>query len=204
MKQTNIEPIDILQIERILKKLDQDSPLQHKEQIYDTATNIFTQTRQQNLITGYPIQSIYATTVYIACRQHNEPRTLQEITNTTRIKTSLLRKTYKNITKGLNINLPRTTTDQYFKRFTEQIQLPPKLQTKAEKILTLLQENNYNPQTSPNGTVATIIYIITQNQPPSIKKTQDEVCELCCVSNATVRKRTKKIQEILKQIGYYD
>ena len=91
--------------------------------VRETAAMIYRKAALKKLVRGRSIEGVTAASLYAACRQCNVPRTLDEISNTARISRKEIGRTYRYISRELELKLMPTSPQDYISRFCSALNL---------------------------------------------------------------------------------
>ena len=163
--------------------------------IRETAAVIYRKAVKKNLIRGRSINSVVSASLYAACRKAGVPRTLDEIAEATSSDRKEIGRTYRFLSRELNLKLKPTKPQEYLGRFCSELELDGKVQKLAENIINQAEERELISGKGPTGLAAAAIYIasIKGNQ----RRTQREVADVAAVTEVTVRNRYKELVEKL-------
>ena len=156
---------------------------------------IFRKAALKKLIRGRSIESITAASLYAACRQCNVPRTLDEISNKARISRKEVGRTYRYISRELELKLMPTSPQDYISRFCSVLKLSSDVQAKTLEILQEATRRELTSGRGPTGIAAASLYIASVLC--GEKRTQREVAETAGVTEVTIRNRYKELAEKL-------
>jgi len=164
--------------------------------VKEVAVTLYREVMDRKLIRGRTIESVATAAVYYACRQHGVPRTLAEISSTSRLSKKEIGRIYGFIARKLKIGLMPVQPEDYVCRFCSKLKVSDSVLVKANEILQKTSENGLMVGRAPNGVVATAIYA------SSIfcgeRRTQKEVADVAGVTEVTIRKRYKELSKKLK------
>ena len=163
--------------------------------VRETAAMIFRKAALKKLIRGRSIETVTAASLYAACRQCNVPRTLDEISNTARISRKEVGRTYRYISRELELKLMPTSPQDYISRFCSVLKLSADVQAKTLEILQEATRRELTSGRGPTGIAAASIYIASVLC--SERRTQREVAETAGVTEVTIRNRYKELAEKL-------
>ena len=163
--------------------------------IRETAAMIYRKAVLKNLIRGRSIEGVTAASLYAACRQCNVPRTLDEISNTARISRKEIGRTYRYISRELELKLMPTSPQDYISRFCSVLKLSADVQAKTLEILQEATRRELTSGRGPTGIAAASIYIASVLC--GERRTQREVAETAGVTEVTIRNRYKELSEKL-------
>ena len=175
-----------------LSELDrQSSSLGIPRPVREDAALIYRQAAQRNIVRGRSIESVVASSVYTACRRGKIPRTLDEVSEVSKVSKKQIGKTYRFLSRELNIKLKPTSPKDYISRFASNLGLSGEVQAKAIEIITKTIESGLNSGKGPTGLAASALYMssILEGE----RKTQKEVAEIAGVTEVTIRNRYKEL-----------
>lgn len=163
--------------------------------VRETAAMIYRKAVNRNLIRGRSIEGVVAASLYGSCRQCNVPRTLDEIASKSRIGRKEIGRTYRFMTRELQLKLMPTRPQDYIQRFCSELKLKGEIQTRANEILKEATERELTSGRGPTGVAAAAIYIASVQC--GERRTQREVAEVAGVTEVTIRNRYKELTEKL-------
>ena len=163
--------------------------------VRETAAMIFRKAALKKLVRGRSIEGVTAASLYAACRQCNVPRTLDEISNTARISRKEIGRTYRYISRELELKLMPTSPQDYISRFCSELKLSVDVQAKTLEILQEATRRELTSGRGPTGLAAASIYIASVLC--GERRTQREVAETAGVTEVTIRNRYKELAEKL-------
>ena len=163
--------------------------------VRETAAMIFRKAALKKLVRGRSIEGVTAASLYAACRQCNVPRTLDEISNTARISRKEIGRTYRYISRELELKLMPTSPQDYIPRFCSALKLSADVQAKTLEIIQEATRRELTSGRGPTGIAAASIYIASVLC--GERRTQREVAETAGVTEVTIRNRYKELAEKL-------
>ena len=163
--------------------------------VRETAAMIFRKAALKKLVRGRSIEGVTAASLYAACRQCNVPRTLDEISNTARISRKEIGRTYRYISRELELKLMPTSPQDYISRFCSVLKLSTDVKAKTLQILQEATRRELTSGRGPTGIAAASIYIASVLC--GERRTQREVAETAGVTEVTIRNRYKELAEKL-------
>ncbi len=166
------------------------------ESVQEEAARIYTLAVQRGLVRGRSMESVVAGALYAACRAHEIPRTLDELSEASGIDKKEIGRTYRFITRELNIRILPSNPMDYLSRFSSSLKLSPETQTKSVDLLELAQKKELTSGRGPTGIAAAALYVAALLN--GEKRTQREVADVAGVTEVTIRNRYK---ELLKELN---
>jgi len=163
--------------------------------VRETAAMIYRRAVTKNLIRGRSIDGVVAASLYAACRQCGVPRTLDEVANSSRVGRKEIGRTYRFMTRELNLKLMPTKPQDYVQRFCSELGLGGDVQIKSAELLVQAGNLELTSGRGPTGVAAAAIYIssILCND----RRTQRDVAAVAGVTEVTIRNRYKELSEKL-------
>ena len=164
--------------------------------VEEEASRIYTLAVQKGLVRGRSMESVVAGALYAACRRHDVPRTLDELSEASGIEKKEIGRTYRFITRELGIKiLPRNPSD-YIARFASALKLSAETQSKSVEIIEKAQGVELTSGRGPTGIAAAALYVAALIN--GEKRTQREVADVAGVTEVTIRNRYKELLDKLK------
>ncbi len=164
--------------------------------VRETAAVIYRKAVKQNMIRGRSIEGVVAGSLYAACRITNVPRTLDEIASITRVKKKEIGRTFRIMSRYLQLNILPSKPEDYLNRFCSKLKLSMETRKQAADIIKLAQDNDLTSGKGPTGVAAAAIYIASIMTDE--RRTQRSVAEVAGVTEVTIRNRYKELTEKLK------
>ncbi|MBI4918308.1 transcription initiation factor IIB [archaeon] len=164
--------------------------------VEEEAAMIYTQAVQRGLVRGRSMESVVAGALYAACRRHEVPRTLDELSEVSNIEKKEIGRTYRFVTRELGISILPSNPADYIARFATALALSPNTQTKAVEILEQAQHEELTSGRGPTGIAAAALYVAALMN--GEKRTQREVADVAGVTEVTIRNRYKELIDKLE------
>jgi transcription initiation factor TFIIB len=163
--------------------------------VRETAAMIYRKAALKRLIRGRSIEGVSAAALYAACRQCNVPRTLDEISKTSRMSRKDIGRTYRYISRELGLKMMPTSPQDYIPRFCSELKLSSDVQAKTLEIIKGAVDQELTSGRGPLSIAAAAIYIaaILCGE----RRVQREVAEVAGVTEVTIRNRYKELVETL-------
>ena len=152
------------------------------------AKQLFRRASEMNLLQGRSIDCMVAATIYASCRIYEVPRTLNEIAKDLSVSRRDLGRTFRKISKEMNLKMNLTSPSDYVSRFCSRLKLNGRTLECAIELVEKTDKLGYSSGKDPAGIA------LTTGQ----TRTQGEVSKASGVTEVTIRKRYK---EIIKKLG---
>ena len=163
--------------------------------VRDEASRIYNYVLQRGLVRGRSMESVIAACIYAACRSYNIPRTLDEISVASDVERKEIGRTYRFIMRKLEIKVTPSSPKDYISRFSSVLNLSPKTQQEALKVLKKADTSELTSGRGPAGIAAAALYVAALINDE--KKTQREVADVAGITEVTIRNRYKELIEKL-------
>ncbi|MBT3262018.1 transcription initiation factor IIB [Candidatus Woesearchaeota archaeon] len=159
--------------------------------VEEEAAKIYTLAVQRGLVRGRSMESVVAGALYAACRRHEIPRTLDELSEASGIEKKEVGRTYRFVTRELGIRILPSNPVDYIPRFASALKLSAETQSKSVEILEMAEKADLTSGRGPTGIAAASLYVaaLTNDE----KRTQREVADVAGVTEVTIRNRYKEL-----------
>lgn len=164
--------------------------------VEDEAASMYKGAVQHGLVRGRSMESVVAGVLYAACRRHEIPRTLDEMGEASGIEKKEIGRTYRFVTRELQINIRPSNPTDYIPRFASALKLSPATQSESVEILEKARNIELTSGRGPTGIAAAALYVASLIH--SEKRTQREVADVAGVTEVTIRNRYKELIKKLK------
>ncbi len=172
------------------------SYLKLPKSVEEEAARIYTLAVQRGLVRGRSMESVVAGALYAACRRHEVPRTLDELSETSGIEKKEIGRTYRFVTRELGISILPSNPADYIARFASALKLSAETQSHAIEVLEAAQREELTSGRGPTGIAAAALYVAALVH--GEKRTQREVADVAGVTEVTIRNRYKELLEKLR------
>jgi transcription initiation factor TFIIB len=155
--------------------------------VREVASVIYRRALKEDLIRGRSIEGVATGCLYAACRKEGIPRSLEEISEVSRVERKEIGRTYRYISQELGLEMEPVDPQQYVPRFCSELGLSEEVEAKTREIITVTTGKGLLSGKSPTGYAAAAIYAASLlcNE----KKTQREVADVAQVTEVTIRNR---------------
>ena len=163
--------------------------------VLETASVLYRRVVRQRLIRGRSIQGVAAASIYLACRQCNIIRTLEEVSKAAHISKKEGGRNYRFLLRKLRTRVPPVDPKNYVSKFVNHLALSGDTETIALKILDLATEMRLTSGRGPAGIAAAVTYIASLLTDE--RRTQGEIARGAHVTEVTIRNRYKELTQKL-------
>lgn len=164
--------------------------------VEEEASRIYTLAVQKGLVRGRSMESVVSGALYAACRRHDVPRTLDELSEASGIEKKEIGRTYRFITRELGIKILPSNPADYIARFASALKLSAETQSRSVEIIEEAQSVELTSGRGPTGIAAAALYVAALIN--GEKRTQREVADVAGVTEVTIRNRYKELLEKLE------
>ncbi len=168
------------------------------ENVRETASVIYRRALEDDLLPGRSIEGVATSALYAAARQAGTPRSLDELTNVSRVEKDEIARTYRYVVRELELEIRPADPESYVPRFASDLNLSEEVERRARKLLQNAKEQGVHSGKSPVGLAAAAVYAasLLTNE----KVTQSEVSEVANISEVTIRNRYHELLEAEEHI----
>ena len=163
--------------------------------VLETSSVIYRKVVKARLIRGRSIQGVAAAAIYMACRQCNIIRTLEEVAAAANITKKEGGRNYRFLLRKLETKVPPVNPTSYVSKFVNQLTLSGETENIAMKILTQATELRLTSGRGPAGIAAAATYIASMITDE--RRTQGEIAKGAHVTEVTIRNRYKELTQKL-------
>ena len=163
--------------------------------VLETASVIYRRVVRKRLIRGRSIQGVAAASIYMACRQCDVIRTLEEVSEAAHITKKEGGRNYRFLLRKLETKIPPVEPLSYISKFVSQLTLSGETENIAMKILDQAIELKLTSGRGPAGIAAAATYIASTLTDE--RRTQGEIAKGAHVTEVTIRNRYKELTQKL-------
>ena len=163
------------------------------DSVRETASVIYRRALEEDLLPGRSIEGVATSCVYAAARQAGVPRSLDEITDVSRVEKSEIARTYRYVVRELGLEVAPADPESYVPRFASSLGMSDEAEHRARQLLQNAKEQGVHSGKSPVGLAAAAVYAaaLLTNE----KTTQAAVSEVADISEVTIRNRYHELLE---------
>ena len=166
--------------------------------VLETASMIYRNLDGHIDVKGKSVASITAATIYMACKQCDVVRSLEEICRgicapkDVKSKTKLAAKYYRTMVMEMGqLSAPVVTMDKYISKIANMTQTEVRVERLALEIAEKTKDNSIADGKAPNGIAAAYLYVASVLLGQNVL--QRDVSSIAGVTEVTIRNRCKEI-----------
>jgi transcription initiation factor TFIIB len=167
--------------------------------VRETASVIYRRALDEDLLPGRSIEGVATASLYAAARQAGTPRSLDEITNVSRVEKDEIARTNRYVARELELEIKPADPESYVPRFASELDLTEETERRARELLDAAKQQGVHSGKSPVGLAAAAVYAasLLTNE----KVTQNEVSQVANISEVTIRNRYHELLEAEGSVG---
>ncbi|OLS33186.1 MAG: Transcription initiation factor IIB [Candidatus Heimdallarchaeota archaeon AB_125] len=171
------------------------SQLNLTNKVRETAAMIYRKILRTGLVRGRSTEALVSASLYLSCRLHKQPETLEDVADKTRLSKKKLAKNFRLLLKHLDLKMPLASPESSIAKFASILNFSTKILNDAQIILTKAKAAKITVGKNPNSLAAAALYIAAlQNK---TKCPQNEIAKTCQITEVTLRNRYKEFIRVL-------
>jgi transcription initiation factor TFIIB len=170
------------------------SALELSETIRDQACRLFRSAQNEDLLRGRSIEAMAAASVYGACRCNGQPRTLDEVSESARLKQSRVTNAYTTLNTELGLPAQPVTPSAFVPRLASELEVSDQIRQRARRLAEASESTGATTGVRPSGFAAACLYKAGREQGQWL--TQSDVAAVANVSAVTVRTHRDTLDEL--------
>jgi len=169
------------EIDRMASALD--VPTSTREE----AAIIFRRALEADLLPGRSIEGVASSALYAACRRDGVPRSLDAITNVSRVDRDHIARTYRHLKRELALEIAPAEPATFVPQIVSALGLSGRVERRAIEIVRQTAEQDLISGKSPTGYAAAAVYLAARLCDEPVR--QRDVAAAADVAEITIRKR---------------
>ena len=154
--------------------------------------------QEAGLIRGRTINAVLVACLYITCRELGVSRTIDELAETSNIRTKTIAKIYREIVFHLRRKIPQVNCFQCIDKIANKIELSERTTRHARDLMKKVLEQEFSAGKDPMGFAGAVLYVSLQLDGKTIR--QIDIAEAAGVTEVTIRNRAKDLKSQLHLI----
>jgi transcription initiation factor TFIIB len=148
------------------------------------------------MLRGRSIPAVLGAAVYIACREMEVPRTLDDIATISNVKRKSIAKNHRELSFEFHLKLPTIDTTKCIARVANKAKISEKTKHQAISLMNDVVKNGIAAGKDPMGLAATVLYVSCMKT--GEQKTQVDLANAAHITEVTIRNRFKDIKNRLE------
>ena len=163
--------------------------------IIEKAAYVYRKAQERGMVRGRTILGVLAAAVYIACREMQMSRTLNDIADTTSVKRKEIAKNYRMLIQELDIRIPILDPLKCIVNIANKTGISEKTKREAISIMIDFVQVERSYGKNPMGLAAVSLYMACKLT--GEYKRQTDIAHKAGISDVTLRNRFKELQDKL-------
>jgi transcription initiation factor TFIIB len=164
--------------------------------VKEEAMRFYREAFKRKLLRGRSINAMVAACLYLATRQKDIPRTLQEILEEASVSAKDVRRSISILAREMNLKTQSTDPVALIPRYVSDLELDSDIEALTKRILTAYINNFSVSGKDPKGLCAGAIYLASRIK--DLELTQQQIVNSVGVTEVTLRSRYKELKTKLK------
>jgi transcription initiation factor TFIIB len=169
------------------------------DSIVEKSAYFYRKASRRNLIKGRTVSSVLAASVYLACRELEAPRTLNEISSASNVERKKISRDYRLLVHIFDPKIPAIDHIRCITRIANKVGVTEKTKRIAVNMMRSVVAMQVSAGKGPMGIAATVLYIACM-QAGEIK-TQKELSIAAGVTEMTIRNRYSDLKKHLQDLA---
>jgi transcription initiation factor TFIIB len=167
--------------------------------IIEKSAYFYRKASRMNLIKGRTVSSVLAASVYLACRELETPRTLNEISAASNVQRKKISRDYRLLVHTFDPKIPTIDHIRCITRIANKVGVSEKTKRQAVKIMRNVIAMQVSAGKGPMGIAATVLYIACLHAGEI--KTQKELSIAAGITEVTIRNRYSDLKKYLQDFA---
>ena len=169
------------------------------DSIVEKSAYFYRKAARFNLIKGRTVSSVLAASVYLACRELETPRTLNEVSSASNVPRKKISRDYRLLVHTFDPKIPAIDHIRCITRIANKVGLSEKTKRTAINIMRHVIAMQISAGKGPMGIAATVLYIACLKAGET--KTQKELSIAAGVTEVTIRNRYSELKKYLQEFA---
>ena len=170
--------------------------------VRETAGVIYRRALNDDLLPGRSIEGMATASLYAAARLDGVARSIEEVTGVSRVGGMEVKRTYRYLSRELELEVPPTHPAEYLGRFASDLDCTDETERRARELVDAATDRGVHSGKHPVGIAASAIYAAATLTGEEV--TQYDVSDVANVSEVTIRNRYREVLEAGASEGIVD
>ena len=164
--------------------------------VTETGSLIYRRAFRNHLVRGRTMLSLGAAALYLACRETQVCRSLDDVATAAGLNKTEVARNYRVIVRALDRNVPPATNQSYAAMFANRLKMSGQAGMLSLKLLRTAEKTRLTTGRGPRGLAAASTYMASVLADERF--TQRTVAEAAGITEVTIRNRYKEILSTLR------
>jgi transcription initiation factor TFIIB len=169
------------------------------ETIVEKSAYFYRKAARINLIKGRTVSSVLAASVYLACRELETPRTLNEVSAASNVPRKKISRDYRLLVHTFDPKIPAIDHIRCITRIGNKVGVSERTKRTAIKIMRQVIAMQVSAGKGPMGIAATVLYVACLQAGET--KTQKELSIAAGVTEVTIRNRYSELKKYIQDFA---
>lgn len=165
------------------------------DSVVERAAYVYRKALTKNIIRGRTISGMILSALYVACREANVPRTLQDVANAGNVSFKDLSRSYRVLVKSLDLQVGAFNPLEFVSKIGTAVGLSEKAKRDALEILNKAHDKGITDGKNPVSLAATAVFLSALINRE--RATQKNIAKASGVSSVTIRNQSKILRRHL-------
>ncbi|AUX10651.1 transcription initiation factor TFIIB [Halalkaliarchaeum desulfuricum] len=170
--------------------------------VRETACVTYRRALNDDLLPGRSIEGMATAALYAAARLDGVARSIDEVTAVSRVGGMEVKRTYRYLSRELELEVPPTHPAEYLGRFASDLDCTDETERRARELVDAATDRGVHSGKHPVGIAASALYAAATLTDEEV--TQYEVSDVANVSEVTIRNRYREVLEAAATEGVAD
>ncbi|MGI0073548.1 MAG: transcription initiation factor IIB [Nitrosotalea sp.] len=163
------------------------------EPVIEEAAYIYRKAVSLKLTKGRNSKALACASLYVACREHDTPRTLRDIAKAGNIRRKELSRSYRILVEDLDLKLRPFDSSEFISRISNEVGISEKARRGALDLLSRLTELEISAGKNPMALAGSALYLscVLNDE----KKSQGDIAKAADVTAMTIRNRIQHLRK---------
>lgn len=168
------------------------------DNVYEDSARLAAKAQDEEMVQGRKTEDVVAACIFISCKNHEIPRSLQEVSEVCENSKRRIAEAYRAIAREFGLRIVPSDPKHFVPRYANQLSLDSDAKRIVYNLIDRGNEKDLFIGKGPRGVVAASLYLASKMQSGQRAFTQQEVAEVVGVSDVTVRNMKQLMREELQ------
>lgn len=161
------------------------------DSVKEEAGRLYEKSIEEDLIKGKEREAAVAALIYLVARNHEVPRTQEEISEVAQVDTRKMNTTYRSLARDLDLKIQPAKPENFVPRYSSDLGVSGEIESRARNMVKKAREKGITSGKSPVSVAAGGLYLAIMLEDGDI--TQKKVADTLGVTSNTIRKSYRNL-----------